>query len=105
MSVVLPAPEGMQAGVRVAPYVHGSAGDLPAGRMGTLALTYIKSPKLKQVFVEEAFQSDLAKLERSLARQIVGFDTRSIRFVKESPEAALYEWPLAPFLKISVGSL
>ncbi|KAH8110629.1 hypothetical protein DFH11DRAFT_1690707 [Phellopilus nigrolimitatus] len=99
VSVVLPsAPESVQAGVRVASYIHGSTTEPSLGRMGTLALLYLKSPNLKARFVEEAFRGDLAKLERALARQIAGFDTRSIRLVTESPETVLYEQPFMLFL-------
>ncbi|EJC97583.1 uncharacterized protein FOMMEDRAFT_137587 [Fomitiporia mediterranea MF3/22] len=98
ISVVLPpAPESVQAGIRVASYVHGTTTDPTRGRMGTLALTYLKTPNLKEVFAKEGFLSDLEKLERALARQIVGYDTRSIRLVNGSPETVLYEQPFALF--------
>ncbi|KAI5122372.1 hypothetical protein M0805_004129 [Coniferiporia weirii] len=94
VSVVLPsAPEAMLAGVRVASYAHGSTTDPSLGRLSTLALVYLKSPRLKELFAENVFREDLAKLERALARQIAGFDTRSIRLVGSSPETALYEQP------------
>ncbi|THH06671.1 hypothetical protein EW145_g3925 [Phellinidium pouzarii] len=98
VSVVLPsAPDAMLAGMRVASYAHGSTTDPSLGRLGTLALVYLKSPNLKKLFASDAFPSDLAKLERALARQISGFDTRSIRLVGNSAETALYEQPFMLF--------
>lgn len=96
VSVVLPSPpEAIQAGLRVAPYVHGSTLDPWLGRIGTLALVYIKSPRLKELYADEKFREAFGKVERALARQIVGFETNSIRLVGSSPETALYEQPFS----------
>lgn len=94
VSVVLPpAPEAVQAGVRVAPYLHGSTSNPNTGTMGSLALIYLKSPNLQSLFAKQDFREEIQKLERALARQIVGFDTRSIRLVKGAAATALYEQP------------
>ena len=97
--VVLPPapPEDVQAGVRVAPYIHGSTSNSSAGTMGTLAFLYLRSSNLKALFSQEAFRDDISKLERALARQICGFDTRSIRLVKGDAATALYEQPFVLF--------
>ena len=94
VSVVMPgAPESYNAGVRVASYVHGSTIDPSVGRIGTLALLYLKSPRLSECFKSEFFMPDIEKLERALARQIVGFETESVRQVSANAETALYEQP------------
>lgn len=94
ISVVMPnAPEEFNAGIRVASYVHGSTIDPSVGRMGTLALLYMKSPKLSGLFGSEAFLSDVEKMERAIARQIVGFETETIRQTGANSETALYEQP------------
>lgn len=96
-AVLPPAPEAVQAGVRVAPYIHGSTSNSTAGTMGSLALMYLKSPNLQSLFAKKEFLDDIQKLERALARQIVGFDTRSIRLVKGDAATALYEQPFVLF--------
>jgi elongation factor Ts len=75
-------------GLRVASYTHG--GLLASqGRIGTLALIALKSPRLMPLLSTVDFREELERIERSLARQIVGFDTTSIR----GEEGALYNQP------------
>lgn len=86
----------VQAGLRVGSYAHG--GKTPThGRIGTLALLYLKSPELKTLIHSSSFLSELEKLDRAVARQIAGLDTRSIHFRKDSPETSLYEQPFMMF--------
>lgn len=93
VSVVLPAaPDSFDAGIRVASYVHGSAKDASLGSSGTLALVYLKSPKLAECFRSSEFRTEFGKLERALARQIVGFNALTLRqTTAENAETALYE--------------
>ncbi|KAG6865762.1 hypothetical protein C0991_011959 [Blastosporella zonata] len=76
-------------GLRLASYNHGSTGIATQGRIGTLALLALKSPKLPELLASEAFTTDLTRLERSLARQIAGFPTISVR--GEELDTALYQ--------------
>jgi len=62
-----------------------------------LALVYLNSPRLPSLFASQSFPEELHTLERSLARQIVGFDTQSIHGPAEHSETALYEQPFAMF--------
>ncbi|KAI9453543.1 elongation factor TS-domain-containing protein [Lactarius psammicola] len=83
-----------ELGLRVATYAHGHGGaSLPPsqaqGRVGALALVALKSPRLHMLLGEPEFRGDLERVERALARQIVGFDTRAIR----GEEGALYGQP------------
>ena len=79
-------------GLRVASYTHG--GVLPSqGRIGTLALIALKSPRLTPLLSSLDFRQELERIERSLARQIVGFDTPAIR----GEEGALYDQPFMMF--------
>lgn len=99
VSVVLsPAPPEVNAGLRVASFIHNALSiDRNLGRMGTLSLLYLQSPSLLKLFKDKEFREDLEKLERGLTRQIVGFDPRSIRHVSGDPETALYKQPFALF--------
>ncbi|KAI0299844.1 hypothetical protein BC826DRAFT_993687 [Russula brevipes] len=75
-------------GLRVASYTHG--GLLASqGRIGALALVALKSPRLTPLLSTVEFREELERIERSLARQIVGFDTTAIR----GEEGALYDQP------------
>jgi elongation factor Ts len=81
-------------GLRLASYNHGSI-DLPSqGRIGSLALLALKSRRLDDLMALETFRVDLERLERSLARQIVGFETRWISSPSgEKDDTALYDQP------------
>lgn len=80
---------------RLGSYVHGALHNLSCGRIGTLALINLRSEHLSQLLRQENFRKELATLERSIARQIVGFDTLSIRpaLQNEVEEQALYRQP------------
>jgi len=91
----LPSPQSNVA-LRVASYLHGSiAGGLPSqGRIGALALLALKSPRLSTITEDPTFSEDVGKLQRSLARQIVGLETLS---VQGADETALYNQPFTMF--------
>ncbi|TFK77413.1 hypothetical protein BDN72DRAFT_830574 [Pluteus cervinus] len=76
-------------GIRLASYVHGS-NKSSQGRIGALALLALRSPKLSSLLSSEEFVAELARLERSLARQIVGFETETIT---GQGETSLYAQP------------
>lgn len=78
--------------LRLATYAHGSVGMPNQGQIGGLAVLALRSKKLDELLQAQAFADDLAKLERSLARQIVGFPATSIRTANDGQsEGALYE--------------
>ncbi|KAH9973231.1 hypothetical protein BGW80DRAFT_1437263 [Lactifluus volemus] len=79
-------------GLRVTSYTHG--GVVPTqGRIGALALIALKSPRLTPLLGTLDFREELERVERSLARQIVGFDTPAVR----GEENALYNQPFMMF--------
>jgi elongation factor Ts len=85
-------------GLRVVSYTHGGvASTSPShshsqGRIGALALVALKSPRLAPLLSTLDFREELERIERAVARQIVGFDTTAIRS-GEGGEGALYEQP------------
>jgi elongation factor Ts len=81
-------------GLRLASYVHGSANNSNQGRIGTLALLALKSPNVSLLANSDVFSDELGRLERSLARQIVGFDTQSVD-AATGDETALHNQPFA----------
>jgi elongation factor Ts len=85
-------------GIRLASYNHGSINIPSQGRIGCLALLALKSRRLDELIASEAFRMDLDRLERSLARQIVGFDTICISPpLGEKDDTALYDQPFTMF--------
>lgn len=72
-----PLPQGL--GLRVASYCHGSVSNPSHGQVGTLAVLALKSAKLGELIAAQVFREDLARFERSLARQIVGFPTTTLK--------------------------
>ncbi|KAF9454201.1 hypothetical protein P691DRAFT_810928 [Macrolepiota fuliginosa MF-IS2] len=90
VTVVENSAQNTDLGLRLASYVHGSINDPNQGRIGALALLALKSKSLPQLLATEAFRDDLGRLERALARQIVGFETHSI---EGDGEGALYNQP------------
>jgi len=92
-----------ELGMRVVSYAHGgvasSALSLPPslstsqGRIGALALVALKSPRLAPLLSTLEFRDELERIERALARQVVGFDTMAIR----GDEGALYDQPFMMF--------
>ncbi|KAF7796570.1 hypothetical protein EIP86_007751 [Pleurotus ostreatoroseus] len=78
---------------RLATYSHGSVHLPTQGRIGTLVSVALASGngRLADIVASEAFREDLVKLERSLARQIVGFPTTSVGTPEDlADEGALY---------------
>lgn len=90
VSVVGLAPPQANHGLRLFSHVHGSINDSSQGRIGSLILAALKSPKLSELIISETFRGDLGRLERGIARQVVGFETLS---VKGEGEKALYNQP------------
>ncbi|KAJ7109896.1 elongation factor TS-domain-containing protein [Mycena epipterygia] len=86
--------QNTELGRRLTSYLHGSVHNPNQGRVGALGLLGLSSPRLGDLLASKAFRDDLDRLERSLARQIAGFETRSIRSPAQSKaETALYEQP------------
>ncbi|KAI9507790.1 hypothetical protein F5148DRAFT_1276063 [Russula earlei] len=81
-------------GLCVASYTHGGVEHAQSGRIGALALIALNSPRLTPLLSTLDFREELERVERSLARQIVGFDTSAIR---GSAEGALYDQPFMMF--------
>ncbi|RDB29656.1 Elongation factor Ts, mitochondrial [Hypsizygus marmoreus] len=99
-----PPPAQSNVGLRLASYNHGAITIPTQGRIGSLALLALKSPRLAELFASEAFRGDLERLERSLARQIAGFETLSISSPKDTKlETALYDQPFMMFPDNSSG--
>jgi len=70
--------------------------------MGALVSLMINSPRLPKILRSPTFIKDLQLLERALARQIVGFDTRSIMDLnftegRERDPLILYDQPFTMF--------
>lgn len=58
----------------------------------------LKAPRLPSLLGSDAFLTELSRLERALARQIVGFDTRSITSPDGTDgQTALYHQPFMMF--------
>ena len=81
--------------LRLGHYIHGSLDGSPfCGRIGALALVSLNSPRLSRYRTSTKFREKLSTLERSLARQIIAFQTlKSIRPTPENQEEeeALYK--------------
>ncbi|KAF7436475.1 Elongation factor Ts, mitochondrial [Pleurotus ostreatus] len=79
-------------GLRLASYTHGAANpEFPTqGRIGTLAMLALKSHKLPQFLKNPEFLEELEVLERSIAKQIVGFPTLSVKEGEED-DTVLYK--------------
>jgi elongation factor Ts len=93
-------PSQSTLGLRVASYLHGTLNTPSQGRIGSLALLALKSSELRALAGSQTFRDDLEKLERSLARQIVGFNTRCIHSSDSKDEKALYN---QPFMMLAGG--
>ncbi|KAI6031454.1 elongation factor TS-domain-containing protein [Pisolithus microcarpus] len=79
-------------GLRLASYLHGATTSGFQGRIGSLAILGLKTPRLPELMSTETFVRDLEKLERAIGRQIAGFDTRSVRSTP-GDETSLYNQP------------
>ncbi|TRM66029.1 hypothetical protein BD626DRAFT_566666 [Schizophyllum amplum] len=87
-----PAPKDASLGLRLATFLHGSVMDKTQGRIGSLALLALKSPKLAQLVADESFMRHTETLELAIARQIVGFETTAIQG-DAGLETVLYNQP------------
>jgi elongation factor Ts len=95
-------------GVRVGSYVHGSVNKSSNGRIGALVSLMINSPRLPKLLPIPAFMKDLQQLERALARQVVGFDTRFIMHMdhvegRERDPLFLYDQPFTTYTENDAG--
>ncbi|KAH9980790.1 hypothetical protein BJV74DRAFT_946750 [Russula compacta] len=107
---VLPPSDGF-GGLRLASYAHGGGGGgggvesstastlVSQGRIGALALIALRSRRLPTLLRTRDFCEQLERIERALARQIVGFDTLAIRGEEdeEGGGGALYDQPFMMF--------
>ncbi|KAF7307158.1 Elongation factor Ts, mitochondrial [Mycena indigotica] len=84
-----PSPNSKE-GHRLISYLHGSVNDPMQGRIGVLGLLKLSSPQ--SIFQSTSSRENLERLERALARQIAGFETRSIHSDSQD-ETALYQQP------------
>ena len=91
ISHTLPSPRSNVA-LHVASYLHGTVagGSASQGRIGALALLALKSSRLSTLTEDPVFSESFEKLQRSLARQIVGFETQT---VLGTDGTALYNQP------------
>lgn len=85
--------------LRLGSYVHGSLHGVSCGRVASLALLNLHSPHLSHLIRQQQFHQDLVTLECSLARQVVGFETLSIKPApgNDVEEEALYRQPFITF--------
>jgi elongation factor Ts len=89
------APATPELALRVAAYAHGGA-QWSQGRAAALALVALKSANMPTLLRTEKFAVDLERLERSLARQVVGLGAERIHAPEgEQDEMALYSQPFA----------
>ncbi|KIK94143.1 hypothetical protein PAXRUDRAFT_33678 [Paxillus rubicundulus Ve08.2h10] len=79
-------------GLRLASYLHGATASGYQGQIGSFAVLGLKAPDLPSKLASETFMQDIERLERAVARQITGFETR---FIQSTPddETALYNQP------------
>ena len=93
-----------RVGLRVASYNHGSINLPSQGRIGSLVLLALTSHRLDELMASEAFRVDLERLERSLARQLVGFETKCVSSPPgEKDDTALYDQPFVMLPSESSG--
>ncbi|PPQ67914.1 hypothetical protein CVT25_000327 [Psilocybe cyanescens] len=85
--------------LRLASYTHSPLHGLPCGPTSVLARLRISSPSLLEQWSNPDFAKDLGVLERSIARQLVAFDTRAVEYTPdlEHPEQALLNQPFITF--------
>lgn len=63
-------------GIRVGSYLHGQVNNPSNGRIGAMIALMVNSPRLNELLLHTDLTQDLTQLERKLARQIVGHETR-----------------------------
>ncbi|KAI0033967.1 EF-TsMt 1 [Vararia minispora EC-137] len=86
-------PAQAELALHLTSYAHGGAKPMQ-GRTAALALIALKSSSLSTLLTTENFTSDLDRIERSLARQIVGYGATRLRAPEgEEDSTALYEQP------------
>jgi len=72
-------PRSLDSATRLGSYVHGTLHGLPCGRVAGLALLNLRAPEVLKLLAQKSFNDELSILQRAIARQIVGFDTPTIR--------------------------
>lgn len=79
--------------LRLATYAHGGVGLSTQGQIATLAVLALRSQHTKTLLESQPFMDELAKVERSLARQIVGFPVTILQSTTPGvlDESSLYE--------------
>jgi elongation factor Ts len=93
------APPQPTLGLRIASYAHGSVNHPSQGRIAALSILAMNSPRLATLLASETFRDDLEGFERKLARQIVGFETRTVRSAAGTEDGtALYDQPFMMYL-------
>ncbi|KAG7099655.1 hypothetical protein E1B28_001481 [Marasmius oreades] len=97
-ALLAPGPSSSNdAGFRAASYIHSPLPNFPSqGRMGSLALLSLQSPRILEILKQDTFLSDLERLERALCRQIVGFRPLSVSkpiSVEAGEDSVLYKQP------------
>ena len=76
--------------LRLASYAHNASAQLPSqGRIGALSLLSYRSSRVHDLFEKEKFVLDAEKIERALARQIVGFSPASVNSLYDQQFAML----------------
>jgi elongation factor Ts len=90
--VAAPPQASSDSRLRVASYIHNAAFKPTQGRIAGLAFLGLKGPSLSDKLA--GITPDLERLERALARQLVGYETTSI---SGEEETALYSQPFDMF--------
>lgn len=89
------SPSQPESALRLASYVHNASTAFPfQGRIAAFSLLHLNSSRLPKLFSDPSFFADVEKLERALARQIVGFSPSTIVPAPDSvegDESALYD--------------
>ncbi|KAH9849227.1 hypothetical protein C2E23DRAFT_737672 [Lenzites betulinus] len=85
---------------RAFPFLHGSVTTPTNGTKGTLALLRLRSPHIPDLVTSKELQGELAALQRSVGRTIIGYPVqRVLRSDPEQPDPeALYDQPSEMFM-------
>ena len=78
-------------GIRVGSYLHGQVDNPSNGRIGAMIALMVNSPRLNELLLHTDLTQDLSQLERKLARQIVGHETRALWSDDDSEDQTLDE--------------
>ena len=78
-------------GIRVGSYLHGQVNNPSNGRLGAMIALMVNSRRLNELLLHTDLAHDLAQLERKLAQQIVGHETRALWSGDDSKDRKLDE--------------